>query len=418
MHLFARDGFILIVVVSALAGCGGEAPSEPASHPLGTVVREIVAHAQPRLGRLDFAPGTSAPGLEPQSIDSLPIVADGVAGSGPPSTVELVTTSLSDTLEGGTCAGAAPGLGAFCASVTLGQFYPRTLSNTFVQVTSISDANHQPLGGHEAIGGDASQLGLDASLGLWEYTAAGAPAPGVLGMAPQNSGAREWTFLNPDDAEDYISLRVVASLTFASYTRAPASLAFVDACASGTSYGQSLTQQVSLPFPFTLYDTTAQTITLSRRGVIVLGATDLIAPKQSAALPSSGSVPDCDFILQCAVPRPAIFPFWDELFYSVNGQVCTQTSGTAPARTFAVTWDHMTRNSPTDIGSDYSFTAVLHEGTDVVDLIYGQMLGPEPNASGGGATVGVQNAEGTVATSETDSSDYGTGQAYTLSPVP
>jgi hypothetical protein len=71
-----------------------------------------------------------------------------------------------------------------------------------------------------------------------------------------------------------------------------------------------------------------------------------------------------------------------------------------------------------DVGSDYSFTAVLHEGTDAIDLLYGQMLGPAPDSSGGAATVGVQNAAGTVATSENKTTHYGTGTSYTLTPVP
>jgi hypothetical protein len=395
-----------------LAGCAADPPP-----PRGEVLAEVVARVSPREKRLTFErPG--APGFAPQSVDTLPIVADGVAGSGPANTVELVTTSIGDTFAGDTCPGVPRGQGAFCADVTLGQFYGQPLDHVFVQITSIADTAGRPFPGHASIDSDPAELGLDASLGLWKYTSPGAATPGTVGAAPDNSASRSWVFANPDDADWVMGLRVLASLTYASYQRAPAALPFVDACASGTNLGQQLTTQVTLPFAFTLYDTTTTTLTLNRRGVIVAGSSALVAPAKAVKLPASGNVPGCSSFKQCAVPRPAIFAFWDGLLYLGPGALCTQELGTAPNRSFAVTWSHMSGSVLADLGSDYTFTAVLHEGTDVIDLLYGQMLGPAPDASGGAATVGVQNAAGTVATSANRVPAYGTGAAYTFTPVP
>jgi hypothetical protein len=413
MPRFARASCFALVLV---AGCTVDPPAPPAR---GTVVAQISAHASPRNRKLSFLPAAGSPHLGTASIDSLPIVQDDTAGSGPASTVELVTNSVGDTLAGDTCPGVAPGQGAFCANVTLNQFYPRPLNHVFVQITSITNTNFQPFSvKHQGLDDDGSELGLDSSLGLWKYTAPNSTTPGVLGVAPDNSGTRDWVFANPDDADTLIGLQVIGTLTYSSYTRTASSLPFVDACASGTNIGTPTATQITLPFPFTLYDTTSSTVTVNRRGVLVIGASNLIAPATTVALPSSGNVPKCNLFKQCSVPRPAIFPFWDGLIYMANGAVCTQASGTAPNRTFAITWEHLERNAVNDIGSDYTFTAVLHEGTDVIDLLYGSMLGPAPNASGGAATVGVQNAAGTVATSETNTTHYGTGASWTLTPVP
>lgn len=415
MTCFVRAGGVVVLL---LVGCAARDDEDPGA-PRGTVVRDAVARVSPRARAIEFSRRASrAPGLSPASIDSLTLAQDGVPGSGPGETVELVTNSVADTLLGETCPGVPPGGKAFCGNVTLSHFFPRTLSNTFVQVTSVSDAAHAPLAGHQAINSDPAALGLDASFGLWKYTAASSASPGVLGIAPDNGGSRDWVFANPDDADTWIGLRIVASLTYSGYTRTASGLPFVDACAGGEDLGPVTTAPVTLPFPFTLYDTTDVALTLNRRGVIVLGASSLIAPAKSVPLPSSGNVPGCTQLRQCAVPRPAIFAFWDALVYNGGGGICTLTSGVAPDRTYAVTWRRLARLSAVDEGADYTFTAVLHEGTNEIDLLYGNMNGPLPNAAGGAATIGVQNAAGTVATGQTNTQNYGTGAAFRLTPVP
>ena len=426
MHRFARAGRAgagCLLAISSAIGCSADPPAPPAPPARGTVVAEVVAHAKPRQRSVTFAKaGThdpkAAPSLSAQSIDELPIVQDGTPGSGPEVSVELVTNSVGDTFMGDTCPGVAAGSKAFCANVTLNHFYLRPLSNVFVQVTSILDGDLQPFAAHEAWTSDPPALGLDDSLGLWSYSAPGA-APGVLGVSPDNGGSRDWVFRNPDDADTVMSLRVVSSLTYTSYTRTAQNLPFVNACEGGTNLGTPMTSVLDLPFPFTLYDTTTTKATANRRGVLLMGVNGLIAPAKSVALPASGNVPNCSLFNQCAVPRPAIFPFWDILLYLGEGALCTRAGGTAPNRTFAVTWNHLGRaGSLEDEGSDYTFTVVLHEGTDVIDLLYGQMDGQQPNASGGSASIGVQNAAGTAATAEWQAAHYGSGTSYTFTPVP
>jgi hypothetical protein len=218
----ALGSIALSTVALALAGCAGEsAPSQAAPplamRPAGTpraVIGSYVAHLRPKartltFERLDTAPvlPAGAPGPAPQNETSLQIVQDGVAGSGPADSVELVTNSV------GTDAQCPSGYqsNSFCGNVTLRHFYPIGLSAVYVQVTAIKDDSGNALSGHSGMNSDAAAFGLDNSLGLWEHGAAGMPMSGMLGLSPDNAGTRDWVFANPDDADINVVLNVVAS---------------------------------------------------------------------------------------------------------------------------------------------------------------------------------------------------------------
>jgi len=103
-------------------------------------------------------------------------------------------------------------------------FADRGFNNAYVQVTKISDANGQPLTGHDAEGQDAAALGLSNTLGLWRYTAAGGynSNSGILtksGVGTTNAASRDWVFMNPDGADTYLALAVFASPSYSSYGR-------------------------------------------------------------------------------------------------------------------------------------------------------------------------------------------------------
>jgi hypothetical protein len=74
--------------------------------------------------------------------------------------------------------------------------------------------------------------------------------------------------------------------------------------------------------------------------------------------------------------------------------VCTITTGAAPSRTFVVTWQNATLFGMT--GTSLTFSLMLHEGTNVIDVVYNTLTGS--NTHGGITTIGVQNETGGVAT--------------------
>jgi hypothetical protein len=399
--------------VGALAGCSdaapvgdimgpglAEAPPLPESSKL---LGEFVMHVDPRAKKLSIERVRRDDGmLDPQSIDDLNINSDGVTGSGPQNTVEMVTNSYN---EGTACPSGTTGV--WCANVTLRSFYTQPLSNVFVQVTSIT-LNAQPIANHNATNSDPSEFGLDAAKGLWKYTATAATNPGVLGTSPNNDGARDWEFNDPDGAAVDIQLRVVSSLKFASYTFDFSNESYTDACSGGTAV-TAASGSATMPFPFTLYGSTNSTVKFNRLGQITFGSVSGTASGTNVALPST------------TAPKPAIYAFWDSVTYGSGGKMCYKTIGSAPNRKFVLTWQHLKFSDLAT--SDLNFSALLSEGTNQIDIAYGSMTGDgtaagEDRAAGSGATVGVQNEAGSLATAEYNTPNYGTGNAYAYVPVP
>lgn len=395
--------------LAALAGCGGAeergAPADLALPEGAEVVGDFVLQVRPRERAYFFERASRGPGLAAQSVDDVTIAQDGVEGSGPANTVELVTNSF----DFGAACGDYPD-SAWCANVTLRHFFPRSLSNVYLQVTAIRDENGNDLAGHGTLNSDPSALGLDASLGLFRYTAPAATTPGVLGQSPHNAGARDWVFADPDGAVTNITLRVVASLRYASYAMGASAQPFVDACAGGASTTQS-SLSTTMPFPVTLYDVTSASLKAGERGVVTLGTTPL---------PSSGSSGTNVALPSTTAPKPAIFPFWDDLaLKGASAKMCTKTLGAAPNRQFVVTWSAARFSFGADNPSSLNFSTILSEGSDRIDFVYGSMSSSNASrALGGTATVGVQDGTGKIATASYHQTAYGTGAAYSLIPSP
>jgi len=392
----------------ALAGCSDAAVPgsidfhpDHAAPPLpegGVVVATFVAHVSPREQRVVIERVEREDGaLDPQSIDQINLSQDGVTGSGPQNTVELVTNSTGYNAD---CPIAQ--VNTWCANVTLRHFFTRPLSHVFVQATDITLPNRN------AINSDVPESGLDATKGLWKYTAPAASTPGVLGLAPHHEGARDWVFSYPDDTDYSMQFRVVASMTYGSYNFDVSSQGFVDACAGGTNLGTASTGTTTLPFPFTLYGTTSNKVNFSRRGVITLGATSAPPLGGNFDLPSTSA------------PRPGIFPFWDELAYGAGGAMCYRVTGAAPNRQLVVTWKNMAfaTNTAVDNPATITVSAFLDEGSDKIHFVYDSLTGTSDRANGAGATVGVQNETGTLSTDESNAASFFTGDAYALMPVP
>jgi hypothetical protein len=397
----------LLGAALALAGCSDAAvpgpldfgPDDVAPPPAnGVVVATFVAHVSPKDKRVVFERVEREGGLlGSQSIDQINLSQDGVTGTGPQNTVELVTNS---TGYDGDCPVAQTN--TWCANVTLRHFFTRPLSNVFVQMTSVTLPNRN------AINSDVPEFGLDATKGLWKYSAPAAKTPGVLGLAPHHEGARDWVFSYPDDTDYSMEFRVVASMTYGSYNFDGSSQAFVDACTGGTNLGTASTGTVTLPFPFTLYGTTSDKVNFSRRGVITLGSTSAPPLGGNYDLPSASA------------PRPGIFPFWDELAYGAGGAMCYRVTGSAPNRQLVVTWKNMqfATNTAADNPATITFSTFLDEGSDKIHFVYDALDGASDRANGAGATVGVQNETGGAATDESNAASFFTDDAYALMPVP
>jgi hypothetical protein len=440
----------------ALPGCSDTAPfpdtddpgltDRPTPAPAGlvdgaVVVSEYVLQVRPgqkTAKLLRLKPGTSSrPGFNPQSVDNLTIEQDGTAGVGSANTVELNTTTVT---YGATC---PSGLAAsFCAHVILGSFYPRTLNNTFVQVTAITDTNGAPLSGHGSINSDGPPSWLaDAGLGLWKHTGAGATNAGVVGTTATSKFApRDWEFADPDGQDTNIALRVISTLSYGDYTQTSSPQAFINACLlSGFAAPSPATgfTQATIPFPFTFYTTQATTTLRYSRDAVVTFDTG-VPPSAANAPFMNVNLPENPAVISTT---PGLYVFWDQLNYNSatstvgKSSTCYATSGAAPNRQFVITWRNLRGFNDNTDTMNLTFSAILSEGTDTIDLTYGSMLGTSANdpnvypstptvsyarrSAGKKAVVGVQG-EGIASPfpAVRGGLDTSTGKAYRFTPRP
>ena len=150
---------------------------------------------------------------------------------------------------------------------------------------------------------------------------------------------------------------------------------------------------VALPFPFTFYGNAYNSIGVVSNGFAQFTGTSTAFT--NGAIPSAGT------------PNDGLYPMWDDLaaILSTTTNVFTQVDGTAPNRTFTISWENLGQYSApggllTPVGSN-SFQAVLFEGSNNIEFRYGgidAVSAPLPTATDT-VTIGVENAAGTVAVS-------------------
>ena len=410
----------------------------PAGH---SVLGEFVMHVNPArrsaiIARLDRGGGS---GKGPESFDNVSIEQDGNPGTGSVNNVELVTNSIA---FGAACSGGNPA--SFCGNVTLRSFYTRPLNNVYVQVTSVVGANGLPLSTfHGGIMADASPAApatqLDASQGLWRYPPIGAPTNFLGTTAATNSWTRNWVFADPDGATTTITLRVVASLTYKDYVKSTSTQAFLDACTLSGGVPHPLptpNTTVTMPFPFTFYGTSGTTqVTYNRNGVFAFGA-NLPPTADNGSVGAykfkNKSLPETPAVISAS---PAAYAFWDGLNGNPGALVCHGTSGVTPSRKFVITWKNLKGFSDPDNSTNLTFSAILSEGTDIIDYVYSSMTGAAGNdviypaitnverAAGKNAVVGVQGPSGAVNISSPFPASIGgsaiaTGTKIRFMPVP
>lgn len=137
----------------------------------------------------------------------------------------------------------------------------------------------------------------------------------------------------------------------------------------------------ALPFPFRFYGETQREIFVGANGLLSF-STNGLSTTDNTTLPSGGA------------PNGLICPYWDNLNPPAGGSIHAGIVGEAPNRKFVATWASIQRNSS---AVDLTFQAVLEEGSN--DIVF-QYADVQPEAARGGgkrATVGLENADGTVA---------------------
>lgn len=167
-----------VLAVSCTAGPGQKTDT---AKPEAEVLTEFSGHWDAEAGQLTFElAGSTSRGLDP-----LNTVQDGVAGSGPAESVELVTESTGDDMAG--CGFAS----SFCGNVRLRSFYAASsFENVYVEIISMV-----PVTGNEALNSDAAVPDVSDALGLFAYADLG------IAGAPDDNDMQLWVF--PDNGMDF-----------------------------------------------------------------------------------------------------------------------------------------------------------------------------------------------------------------------
>ena len=193
--------------------------------------------------------------------------------------------------------------------------------------------------------------------------------------------------------------------------------AFIDACSLPghvtvlqSQFSWSTAPNVAIPFPFSFYGMAQTKVWLQSQGAIGFGP--------MTGFPPPDSFPDCT-VFDPTVGYPAVVVFGDQNLETGPNGVCYGSTSTGDAgateggaaeggsdagapNQFVITWSQASDFS--DTGSQYTFSIVLTEGTNTLDLQYGSMTSPaadgglSPTAAGGSATVGMQQGAGSMVT--------------------
>ncbi len=145
----------------------------------------------------------------------------------------------------------------------------------------------------------------------------------------------------------------------------------------------SVSAAQSIPFAFRFYGNSYDRLFVGSHGLIGFGDTTGLHSGVNTALPDTGA------------PNAAIYPYWDMLRVT-SGQVKVGVVGSPPNRRMVVSWVDVPHYYSSV--TKFSFQAIICEGSN--DIIF-QYLNPGSNntvyGSGKGATIGIENADGTEA---------------------
>ena len=141
---------------------------------------------------------------------------------------------------------------------------------------------------------------------------------------------------------------------------------------------------VTVPFAFVLWNYLGTAAWVSSNGTFGAG------PNPSSAYYPTCPLPD----LGASAPN-SVAAFQDDLYTRATG-VCVATVGTSPNRKFVVTWADEHFCCGEDPTVHLTFSLLLSEGTNTVDLVYRTMMGGT-RASGDSAAVGIINGDRTRA---------------------
>lgn len=173
--------------------------------------------------------------------------------------------------------------------------------------------------------------------------------------------------------------------------------------------GDEVTWQKNPPFPIRLYGETYTSAWINTNGLITF--------KDPMFFGWIGSAPDT---LPSAAaegrPNAAVYAFWDDWVVDAASRIATKSGGTAPNRQWIVEWRNVHLFGDTNARA--SFEVIFNESGQI-SLAYADLSTTNALERGSGATIGIENASGTIAYQyATQEAVLSSGQGVTFRPNP
>jgi hypothetical protein len=161
-----------------------------------------------------------------------------------------------------------------------------------------------------------------------------------------------------------------------SYTASASPLSFINACVQPgatvvlRAIDDDVYSRIGIPW-FNFFGVPSQIVWVSSNGVLGFGN------------PDPGFSNECFFSY---IDR-AVFAFWDDLLTGPDG-VCLAEIGASPNRLYVATWQNtaILQSSQT---TSLTFSIVLSESTQTIDVLYERMVGGGQLSAGASATIGL-----------------------------
>ena len=229
-----------------------------------------------------------------------------------------------------------------------------------------------PSGATETTAADGTYTFTGVSAGSYTVSAAigpGGPCDGGTASAPATVSSGTST----------VNLALTRGADAFGYTCAAGPRTFIDADTPLTLTGDDAIVQLTTPFPVKLYGTSYTSVWVDTNGKASFGNPGA-ADADHTTLPTAQA------------PNATVYPFWSDLVVDGQSSVRTATTGAAPNRAYVIEWRnvHLYGNTSRRL----TFEAVFYENGDIA-FAYNDL----DNAfeRGSNATVGIENASGTVA---------------------
>ena len=162
-----------------------------------------------------------------------------------------------------------------------------------------------------------------------------------------------------------------------------------DISTSGTllGYGDDARFSFALPYSFSFYGTSYNTVWVCTNGWLSFGADPGTSEPNNTSIPNAGA------------PNRAVFAFWDDLnvVQSDSGGIFYRNYGTSPNCSTVVMWEHARFKSAADpVLNQATFEVVLYENGGIVVRSRDVFITDTLRKWGRAASVGIENAAGTV----------------------